>query len=207
MHKTGLERTGDFAKFPGADFDEASAYSALRCAETIGRPIGSAAFVKTLGIKKGISKLSPQYQDLRGLVGGKIREELIVANWPDLFRCAATMATGKIKPSQLLRKLAAYPCQNDLATALREIGRVERTLFIMEWILDADMQRRAQIGLNKDEAHHALKNALRIGRQGKIRDRTTEGQALPDRRTEFAHGNHHLLEYRTPRPRHRGSAK
>ncbi|WP_244545796.1 Tn3 family transposase, partial [Escherichia coli] len=30
--------------------------------------------------------------------------------------------------------------------------------------------------LNKGEAHHALKNALRIGRQGEIRDRTTEGQ-------------------------------
>ncbi|WP_433850758.1 Tn3 family transposase [Brucella pseudogrignonensis] len=115
-------------------------------------------------------------KDLRGLVGGKIREELIVANWPDLFRCAATMAAGKIKPSQLLRKLASYPRQNDLAAALREIGRVERTLFIIEWILDTDMQRRAQIGLNKGEAHHALKNALRIGHQGEIRDRTTEGQ-------------------------------
>ena len=38
------------------------------------------------------------------------------------------------------------------------------------------MQRRAQIGLNKGESHHALKNALRIGRQGEIRDRTAEGQ-------------------------------
>jgi TnpA family transposase len=38
------------------------------------------------------------------------------------------------------------------------------------------MQRRAQIGLNKGEAHHALKNALRIGWQGEIRDRTVEGQ-------------------------------
>jgi len=38
------------------------------------------------------------------------------------------------------------------------------------------MQRRAQIGLNKGEAHHALKNALRIGRQGEIRDRTAEAQ-------------------------------
>ncbi|WP_456391189.1 Tn3 family transposase, partial [Profundibacter sp.] len=36
--------------------------------------------------------------------------------------------------------------------------------------------RRAQIGLNKGESHHALKNALRIGRQGEIRDRTAEGQ-------------------------------
>lgn len=76
----------------------------------------------------------------------------------------------------MLRKLASYPRQNDLALALREVGRVERTLFLIDWILDADMQRRAQIGLNKGEAHHALKNALRIGRQGEIRDRTSEGQ-------------------------------
>ena len=81
-----------------------------------------------------------------------------------------------MSPSQLLRKFAAYPRQHDLAVALREIGRIERTLFIIEWLLDTDMQRRAQIGLNKGEAHHALKNALRIGRQGEIRDRTAEGQ-------------------------------
>lgn len=86
------------------------------------------------------------------------------------------MVAGVIPPSQLLRKLASYPRQHELAVALREIGRVERTLFIIDWLLDADMQRRAQIGLNKGEAHHALKNALRIGRQGEIRDRTSEGQ-------------------------------
>lgn len=56
---------------------------------------------------------------------------------------------GVIKPSQLLRKLSSYPGQNDLAVALREVGRVEQTLFIIEWILDTDMQRRAQIGLNR----------------------------------------------------------
>ena len=114
--------------------------------------------------------------ELRPLVGGKAREALIVSNWPDLFRCAATMSAGQVPPSRILRKLAAYPRQNDLAAALREVGRIERTLFIIEWILDAGMQRRAQVGLNKGEAHHALKNALRIGRQGEIRDRTTEGQ-------------------------------
>lgn len=86
--------------------------------------------------------------ELRPLVGGKAREALVVANWPNLFRCAATMSAGQIA----------------------------RTLFIIKWILDAGMQRRAQVGLNKGEAHHALKNALRIGRQGEIRDRTTEGQ-------------------------------
>ncbi|MDO8986386.1 Tn3 family transposase [Cypionkella sp.] len=115
-------------------------------------------------------------KELKGLIGGKIRESVITANWPDILRSAATMVTGVMPPSQLLRKFASYPRQHELAVALREIGRVERTLFIIDWLLDADMQRRAQIGLNKGEAHHALKNALRIGRQGEIRDRTTEGQ-------------------------------
>ena len=115
-------------------------------------------------------------KELKGLIGGKIKEQLITANWPDILRSAATMVAGVMPPSQLLRKFASYPRQHELAVALREIGRVERTLFIVDWLLDADMQRRTQIGLNKGEAHHALKNALRIGRQGEIRDRTTEGQ-------------------------------
>ncbi len=109
-------------------------------------------------------------------MGGKAREALIVSNWPDLFRCTATMSAGQVAPSRILCKLASYPRQNDLVAALREVGRIERTLFIIKWILDADMQRRTQVGLNKGEAHHALKNALRIGRQGEICDRTTEGQ-------------------------------
>ncbi|VVS99752.1 Tn3 family transposase [Hoeflea sp. EC-HK425] len=115
-------------------------------------------------------------KELKGLIGGKIREPIIAINWPDILRSAATMVAGTMPPSHLLRKFAAYPRQHELAVALREIGRVERTLFIIDWLLDADMQRRAQIGLNKGEAHHALKNALRIGRQGEIRDRTSEGQ-------------------------------
>ena len=113
---------------------------------------------------------------LIGLTGNKIREDVIVRNWPDILRVAATLANGVLPPSQLLRKFAAYPRQHELAVALREIGRVERTLFIVDWLLDADMQRRANTGLNKGEAHHALKNALRIGRQGEIRDRSSEGQ-------------------------------
>jgi len=115
-------------------------------------------------------------KELRGLIGSKVREKLIVENWPDIFRAVATMAAGVMQPSQLLRKFASYPRQHKLALALREIGRIERTLFITDWLLDADMQRRANVGLNKGEAHHALKNALRIGRQGEIRDRTAEGQ-------------------------------
>ncbi len=115
-------------------------------------------------------------KNLRGLMGGKVRENVIRENWTDVLRVAVTMETGAMPASQIMRTLASYPRQNALAVALREIGRIERTLFIARWLTDSDLQRRAQIGLNKGEAHHALKNALRIGRQGEIRDRSSQAQ-------------------------------
>jgi len=47
---------------------------------------------------------------------------------------------------------------------------------MIDWILDAGLQRQAQIGLNKGEAHHALKRAISFHRRGEIRDRSGEGQ-------------------------------
>ncbi|RSU46309.1 Tn3 family transposase [Sphingobium yanoikuyae] len=119
---------------------------------------------------------NPTPANVRALVGGKINEPLIERNWPDILRIMATIAAGIVAPSQILRKLASYPRQNELALALREVGRIERTLFMIDWILDAGLQRQAQIGLNKGEAHHALKRAISFHRRGEIRDRSGEGQ-------------------------------
>ena len=113
---------------------------------------------------------------LRPLVGGKVNVDLIDRNWADILRVAATMAAGTMRPSQLLRKLAAYPRQNELTAALREVGRIEPSLFMIEWTTDPDVRRRALVGLNKGEAHHALKRAINFHQRGELRDRTGEGQ-------------------------------
>ena len=54
-------------------------------------------------------------------------ERITERNWSDVLRVAASLASGVLPPSQLLRKFAAYPRQHELAVALREIGRIERT--------------------------------------------------------------------------------
>ena len=59
---------------------------------------------------------------LRPLIGGKINQAMIERNWPDILRIGATIAAGSVAPRQFLRKLASYPRQNELATALREVG-------------------------------------------------------------------------------------
>ena len=78
--------------------------------------------------------------------------------------------------SLILRKLGSYPRQNSLAAALREIGRIERTLFTLEWLQSPDLRRRVQVGLNKGEAKNALAHAVFLNRLGEMRDRTFENQ-------------------------------
>lgn len=54
-----LERVGDFAAFLGEDFDEALTYAALRKAESVGRPVGSAEWLADMEQRTG-RPLAPQ---------------------------------------------------------------------------------------------------------------------------------------------------
>jgi TnpA family transposase len=76
----------------------------------------------------------------------------------------------------MLRKLGSYPRQNRLAVALRELGRIERTLFILSWLQSVELRRRVHAGLNKGEARNALARAVFLCRLGEIRDRSFEQQ-------------------------------
>jgi putative transposase len=48
-----LERVGDFRAFLGEEFDEALAYASLRRAESVGRPVGSAAWLADMEKRTG----------------------------------------------------------------------------------------------------------------------------------------------------------
>ena len=52
--------------------------------------------------------------------------------------------------------------------ALRELGRIERTLFTLEWLQNTELRRRVQIGLNKGEAKNAVARAVFFNRLGEI---------------------------------------
>src|SRR6218665_2185441 len=69
-----------------------------------------------------------------------------------------------------------YPRQNGLAVALRELGHIERTLFILGWLQSVELRRRVHAGLNKGETRNALARAVFFNRLGEIRDRSFEQQ-------------------------------
>ena len=113
---------------------------------------------------------------LSPLIGKPINEEVIRQHWGDIMRLAASIRDRSLKPSEILRKLGAYRQQNRLYLALGEIGRIERTLFMLDWIENADLRMECHAGLNKGEARHSLARAVFAQSQGRIHDRSDAAQ-------------------------------
>ncbi|WP_281631037.1 Tn3 family transposase [Diaphorobacter sp. LR2014-1] len=114
--------------------------------------------------------------DIAPLLAGKVDEGLIAAHWDDVLRLGTSIRTGVVSASIMLERLGSYPRANGLALALREIGRVERTLFTLDWIEQPEQRRRATRELNKGEAENALKRAIFFHRIGRIRDHALQAQ-------------------------------
>jgi len=110
------------------------------------------------------------------LIADQVNAALIERNWDDLRRLAESIREGKVSTSLLVGKLAAYPQHSELALALRELGRVERTLCTLDWLQQPELRRRAHSGLNKGELRNSLAKALRFYRRGAVADRAREEQ-------------------------------
>jgi TnpA family transposase len=102
---------------------------------------------------------------------------------------AGPAAPRRLDPHRRGQRLADARTANGLALALREIGRVERTLFTLDWIESPEQRRRATRELNKGEAENALKRAFAgslgpmafarslFHRVGRIRDHGLQAQS------------------------------
>ncbi len=89
-------------------------------------------------------------------------EKLIAAHWADVLRVTCSVRTGVVSPSLMLKRLSAYPRQNRLALALREVERIERTLRTLDWIEQPEQRapRQPRRNSTRARAEHALARAV-----------------------------------------------
>lgn len=133
--------------------------------------------IRDLGdTKLYIPKGDIAYDGLKPMIGGTLNIKHVRAHWDEILRLSTSIKQGTVTASLMLRKLGSYPRQNGLAVALRELGRIERTLFILDWLQSVELRRRVHAGLNKGEARNALARAVFFNRLGEIRDRSFEQQ-------------------------------
>jgi TnpA family transposase len=81
------------------------------------------------------------YRHVDALFGGEIDWDLIATHARDMFQVALSIRAGRVMPSMLLRKLGAYSRRNLLYRAFRELGWVERTLFLLRFVSSLEVRR------------------------------------------------------------------
>lgn len=92
------------------------------------------------------------------------------------MRTAGSLKLGTIHASELIRSLLKSSRPSGLAQAIMEVGRVNKTLYLLNYIDDEDYRRRILTQLNRGKGRHAVARAICYGQRGEIRKRYREGQ-------------------------------
>lgn len=112
-----------------------------------------------------------------GLAGGVVRDSLIASQWDEMLRLAGSLKLGRIRVSELTRTLLSteHP-MSPLARAFAELGKILKTIHLLEYIDSEEFRRRIQRYLNLQESRNRLTRTVCHGRRGEIRRKDRIGQ-------------------------------
>lgn len=92
------------------------------------------------------------------------------------MRIAGSLKLGIVQASELIRSLLKSDRPSRLAQAIIEAGRINKTLYLLNYVDDEDYRRRILTQLNRGESRHAVARAICHGQRGEIKKRYREGQ-------------------------------
>lgn len=119
---------------------------------------------------------SANYGDLNDISQHKVNVALIKKHWEDILRVAVSLKLGYVSASELIRSLFRKNRPSGLAKALMNLGRIIKTLYLLNYIDDEDYRRHILIQLNKGESRHNLARTIYYGRRGEMYEKYREGQ-------------------------------
>jgi TnpA family transposase len=103
--------------------------------------------------------------------------QLIKTHLPDMLRVALSISHGKIRSSTILRRLGTYGRKkNKVYLAFRELGRVVRTVFLLNFVSDPELRRTITAATNTSEAWNAFIQWVAFGGDGIIRENSRDEQ-------------------------------
>ena len=119
---------------------------------------------------------SADYGVLNELATSTINMNRIEQHWDDMMRVAGSLKLGTVSASELIRSLLKSDKPSNLAKAIIDAGRINKTLYLLNYINDEDYRRRILTQLNRGEERHHVARAIFHGRRGEMRKPYREGQ-------------------------------
>lgn len=106
--------------------------------------------------------------------------DLIKQNWDDILRFSATIKLRYASSSQLFKRLNSYSKQHTLYKALKEFGRLRKTLFILRYIQDIGFRQAIEKQLNRGENSNKFSKAVAFGNNQEIMFEEKEEQEVAE---------------------------
>lgn len=105
-----------------------------------------------------------------------VNTQRIEEHWDDMMRIAGSLKVGTVHASELIRSLLKSDKPSSLTQAIIDLGRINKTLYLLNYIDDEDYRRRILNQLNRGEGRHGMARVICHGQRGEIRKRYREGQ-------------------------------
>jgi TnpA family transposase len=110
------------------------------------------------------------YGILDATARGRVDPSRIKRHWPDILRLVASVHSGAVSASDVMRMLQHGGNPTQLGHALANLGRVFKTLHVLAYV-DAESYRRAIKRMrNLQEGRHGLAKYVFHGRRGELRE-------------------------------------
>jgi len=116
------------------------------------------------------------YKHIEDLFSDRIDWDLIEKYLPDMLRVALSIKAGRISASSILRRLGTYSRKNKLYKAFRELGRVVRTAFLLDYLNDKELREIIQAATCKSESFNKFANWILFGEGGLITENNRDEQ-------------------------------
>jgi TnpA family transposase/CheY-like chemotaxis protein len=108
----------------------------------------------------------------------RIKENLIVSEWPNIERILLSLALKTTTQSVIVSKLSTYRRQNRTKQALWEFDHIIKSLYLLDYVDSPLLRRNVQKALNRGEAYHQLRRAIAYAHGGRFRVRSQHEQNL-----------------------------
>jgi len=112
------------------------------------------------------------------LPSGIINLKLIRTFWDDILRFIATIKLKHSSASQLFKRLSSYAKDHPLYKALKEFGRIIKSIFILSYIDDVELRQRIEKQLNKVESSNKFSRAVFFANAGEFKNGVKEEQEI-----------------------------
>lgn len=116
------------------------------------------------------------YGMLNGLARHRVKTVLIAQHWDDFLRVAGSLKMGTVRASDLIRSLQRGGRASTLGRAIGELGRIPKTLHLLNFVADPNYRRHILNQLNRGEGRGRISRKVFHGQRGELRQHYREGQ-------------------------------